>query len=153
MKPFLISAVSLALCLLLGTPIYATTSSSPTQNTSPNVTTLTCYYCPEPTASAQCSDTKVCKGKETYCLITAESSNVGFPFDGTEEVTRDCGTFSACALQSDDEDLGDTTTVICCNKPFCNYMGLSVNSSAIVARPEIGMYAVGISVALITIRP
>ncbi|XP_075437609.1 ly6/PLAUR domain-containing protein 2-like [Ascaphus truei] len=88
------------------------------------VWSLQCYFCPYVSPSSECSDTRNCSEKHTVCETKVYSPDVGFPFQGNEEVTRDC---AVVCKASDVDELGVVHPILCCNIDLCNSRGLFVS--------------------------
>ncbi|XP_069813110.1 secreted Ly-6/uPAR-related protein 1-like [Dendropsophus ebraccatus] len=115
---------------------------------------IICYYCPDLTFSSECTDMRNCTGDNNVCKTTVLSPDVGFPFLGTEVVTRGCSTATTC-IPDDPDSLGDDKIVFCCTSDLCNNRGLNATSSAHRAGPggvTAGTFLMGLSVPLITMR-
>ncbi|XP_069588110.1 ly6/PLAUR domain-containing protein 2-like [Ranitomeya imitator] len=84
---------------------------------------LMCYYCPDRTLSSECTDTRNCTTATSVCKTTVLSPDVGFPFQGNEEVIRGCSTVSTCF--NSDLDLGSSQIIFCCSTDLCNSRGLN----------------------------
>ncbi|XP_075684043.1 ly6/PLAUR domain-containing protein 2-like [Rhinoderma darwinii] len=116
-----------------------------------------CYYCPSETFSSECTDQKNCTSNNIMCKTTVLSPDVGYPFQGNEVVIRDCSTFANCN-PSDQDELGNSRTIFCCNTDLCNNRGLNLTSSANSHKAAqtsgtTGFFLLGVSVSLIVMGP
>ncbi|XP_040289418.1 ly6/PLAUR domain-containing protein 2-like [Bufo bufo] len=117
---------------------------------------ILCYFCPDQTLSSECTDQKNCTATDSVCKTTVLSPDVGFPFQGNEIVIRGCSTRTTC-IPSDQDELGNSRFVLCCNIDLCNSRGLNATSNSRRAAAEIsvamGGFLLGILVPLIVIWP
>nr|XP_033788662.1 ly6/PLAUR domain-containing protein 2-like [Geotrypetes seraphini] len=90
------------------------------------VLSLECYYCPSAVPSAECTEVVNCTKNEPMCKTKVTDSDFGFPFQGTEHVTRGCA--KQCFPSSLDT-IGDANPIFCCNSDRCNNRGLSAGKA------------------------
>ncbi|XP_056379013.1 ly6/PLAUR domain-containing protein 2-like, partial [Hyla sarda] len=89
---------------------------------------ILCYYCPEETFSAECTDQRNCTGANNVCKTTVLSPDVGYPFQGNEVVIRGCARAVTC-INNDMDELGNSQIISCCNTDLCNNRGLNATTT------------------------
>ncbi|KAM8966358.1 ly6/PLAUR domain-containing protein 2-like [Pelodytes ibericus] len=89
---------------------------------------LMCFTCNTPTPSEDCATETNCTELSPhfiYCKTSVYSSGVAFPFSGSEMVVRQC---SQNCRPTNQNSLGVSNPVFCCNIDFCNRNGIDNGS-------------------------